>query len=228
MISTIRRQLTAAERETVLRSFGMHPRKDLPFIIACCIVGWIGGCLISVLPLIGEKHEVVTAVILLLLNTGAIGGYLFSVLRGEQRRRKEHAVEITALRKREVEEISADLTAGITFAGQEDLGPYWLGSDGERILVLHGQELFDLSPHEADTDRTLFDQAQFTILHDPTTGIIYCLQNQGQKIPVEVVTTMQLNAAYGELMLQHDLPSLAILPGSLDTWQEQLQRYQHT
>jgi len=225
MISVVRRKLTTTEYTALLRDFHFQPREDMAFIIVCCLICWIGFSLISLLPFYVQRN-VWLSVVMSIFTTGGIGGYLYGVIRGEKRRCQENSAEIANMQEREYEVVSAILTAGITFEGQDDLGPYWIGSDGEALLILRGQYLYDMSTHQEEDNATLFDRAEFTILRNPATDTMYRLRKQGNKIPVEVVTDEQLNIEYVNLILQQKLPSLVVLPGSLDTWQHQVSIYQ--
>lgn len=225
MISTVRRKLTSTELKALISDFRRSPRQDLPFIIICSIICWIGFSIIAVLPSYIEQKVVWLTVVMMLIFSGGIGGYIVAVIRGERIRHRKEAEKIDAMREREYEAISAELTAGITFEGEEDLGPYWIGSDGESLLLLRSQYLYDMSTHQDETNLTLFDRARFTILRDPITDTIYRLRNQGKKIPVEVVSDDQLNKIYENLFFQHHIPSLAIVPGTLDKWQDDISNH---
>ncbi len=225
MITRIRRKLNKRERREYFREPAVNKTSDVPFKVACCVVFWAATLSVVFIP--GIRFAVQTLILWPLAMTILFGGIITWIISADKRNRRDRIAHRLELLECDFEVIDATLTGALTFEGRDDLGPFWVGSDGGSLLIAQGQFLNDFTGEVAVNDKLYYREKMKIIWNQDKCDGIY-IRNSGKKIPVTVEQDEERNIEFEDLIINSGLPLIAIIPGSLETWQEQIRAYSQT
>jgi hypothetical protein len=111
--------------------------------------------------------------------------------------------------------VKTEVSKAVTFDGEDDLGPYWVGDLGKgNLLLLRGQDLLDFPNLRHSRIEMILGR----------NGAIWDLRQSGPIVPMKKIRDHKINKEWESIVFHKAPYPQVVFKGSLGTWSEDFRK----